>query len=78
MRDAAFIYVFQLGSWDLFAYSLDKTGANIPHRFGQCWMLRGTLASLAIELDDKRLRDIQRSLTAEGYCLLGHPHLVAH
>ena len=41
------VYVFQNGDTDLFAYSADKTGANIPPRDARyVWFLRGTRTDL--------------------------------
>ena len=38
------VYVFQNGNTDLYAYSMDKTGANIPPRDPRyVWMLRGAI-----------------------------------
>lgn len=38
------VYLFQNGDTDLFAYSMDKTGASIPPRDPRyVWLLRGTI-----------------------------------
>jgi hypothetical protein len=67
------IYVFQLGDRAFFVYSLDRTGANIPAKPGDTWLLRGTLQSLNIELDAERLNDLRRVLITDGYYFLRVP-----
>ena len=71
MPDIDRIYIFQLGDRPFFAYSVDKTGASIPRRPADCWMLRGTIASLEIELDTDRMLEIRKAIAIDGYCFLG-------
>jgi hypothetical protein len=64
------IFVFQLGQRLFFAYSLDRTGANVPGKLGDAWLLRGTLASLDVDLDETQLLQMRKALVTDGYYFL--------
>jgi hypothetical protein len=67
------IYVFQLGRRPFFVYSVDRTGANIPSKHGDTWLLRGTLQSLNIHLTEEQLFELAQKLLADGYYFLRVP-----
>jgi hypothetical protein len=67
------IYVFQLDQRPFLAYSVDRTGPNIPSKPGDTWLLRGTIASLDIDLSEDRLLQLGQILVADGYYFLRLP-----
>ena len=63
-------YVFQNGESDLYAYSVDKTGANIPPRDPRyIWLLRGEIADLQRTLPAAEVGTIHRDLIELGFHL---------
>jgi len=63
------LYLFQCGENELFAFSIDKTGCNIPRTLCQDgWLLRGHVKPT--ELMNQDYADVIAATTEFGFCLL--------
>jgi hypothetical protein len=64
------VYVFQNGDSDLYAYSWDKTGSNIPPRDPRyVWLLRGEVGDLKNILPAAEASHVLRDLIELGFHL---------
>ena len=62
------VYIFQNGDADLFAYSIDKTGANIPPRDRRyVWLLRSAIPDLRRVLPAAKADRVLADLTQLGF-----------
>jgi hypothetical protein len=68
------IYVFQCVGGDLYAFSVDKTGCNLPRSACKAgWLLRGQLTSA--DLIDAEYAEPIATISDQGFAILKKPPL---
>jgi hypothetical protein len=66
------IYIFQCGDGDLYAFSVDKTGCNLPASACKAgWLPRGQLSPS--ELIDAQYAEAITAISEQGFSILKRP-----
>jgi hypothetical protein len=65
---ASTLYLFQCAHTDTYAFSIDKTGCNIPRTLAHAaWFLRADLSPADIATD---MTHVLEEVATRGFCLL--------
>ena len=59
------LYLFQYGTIESYALSIDKTGCNLPKN-GHPWLLRAELFAGDVDAD------VRAALSGHGFCMVDH------
>ena len=63
------VYIFQCEGGDLYAFSVDKTGCNLPQSACKAgWLLRGQLSPA--DLIDAQYAEAITAISEQGFCIL--------
>jgi hypothetical protein len=66
------VYVFQCDGSDLYAFSVDKTGCNLPRSACKAgWLFRGQLS--AADLIDAQYAEPIDAISEQGFAILKKP-----